>query len=192
MIIPRSDPSTSGQANVPSSAEERAKRVVVDDYKFGSDLDPEEVRIFDKGLTRVEVRTDCSSRSIIIPLDYDLLEDMVSMVPSFTPLCSAAENRTLQALKDSGLSLGISGMALRVSFLPHYFCILFPFPLYIFTDFWLFIFLFALPFLFLDFHFGDRERPPIGRKSGRLFFRKWFQYTSGIATSTARCVHGLE
>ncbi|XP_070017954.1 uncharacterized protein [Nicotiana sylvestris] len=54
--VSRSDPSPSRRASVPSSAEEKGKSMAVDDYKTGSDVDPEKVRMFTKGFTRVEKR----------------------------------------------------------------------------------------------------------------------------------------
>ncbi|XP_009764559.1 uncharacterized protein [Nicotiana sylvestris] len=69
--------------------------------------------MFDEGFTRVEVRTERSTRTIVIPLDFDLLVNTESVVPSLVPLCSSTENMTLRTFKDANLSLGISGMALR-------------------------------------------------------------------------------
>lgn len=124
--------------------------MIIDDYKPGSNVDPEEARIFDKGITCVEVTMDESSRLIVIPLDCDLLEDTVIMVPSFSPLCSVTENMYLQHLQDSDLSLGISKMAFRVSF-----CIIFTTGIFFFS-----LLVFLLSFSFLDFHFLDGECQP--------------------------------
>lgn len=41
-----SDPSMSRRARTPSSANERLKGVVVDNYEFDSDIDPDDVRMF--------------------------------------------------------------------------------------------------------------------------------------------------
>lgn len=43
--------------------------MVVDDDESGFDIDLEEVQTFDEGFTRVEVRTEGSTRNIVIPLD---------------------------------------------------------------------------------------------------------------------------
>lgn len=88
----------------------------MDSYEFGYDIDPEEVWIFNEGFTWVEVRTEGTTYNIVIPLDRDLLVNTESVVPSLGPLCSNAEYRTLRTLDDAALSLGISNMALRVSF----------------------------------------------------------------------------
>lgn len=91
----RSDPSPSGQDDVPSSAEERGKSVVLDGYKTSSDVDLEEVRIISEGFTWVEVRLEGSTRTIIIPLDRYLLVDTKNVIPSLGPLCFNAEGRHL-------------------------------------------------------------------------------------------------
>lgn len=114
-VASSSDPSPSGHASVPSSVELRGKNVVVGCYESGSNIDPQEVRMYNEGFTRVEMRTEGTTRSIIIPLDLDLLKRMESIVPDLGPLYSRTEERTLQTLDDDALSLGISGMALRVS-----------------------------------------------------------------------------
>lgn len=67
--------------------------------------------------TRVEIRTEGPNWHIVIAVDYDLLANSKRVVPAFAPLCANSKNRTLQTLKDTALSLGISWMALRVSFL---------------------------------------------------------------------------
>lgn len=115
-VIPRSDLSTSKRTYIPSPAEERGKNVAVDGDESGSDIDLEEIQMFDEGLTRVEVRMEGSTRNIIIPLNCNLLTIIERVVPSLVPLCTSTESRTLQTFKDADLSLGISGMALRVSF----------------------------------------------------------------------------
>lgn len=57
--------------------------MAVDEDELGSDVDPEEERMFDEGFTRIKVRTDESSCSIVIPLDCNLLTNMETVVPSF-------------------------------------------------------------------------------------------------------------
>ncbi|XP_070013422.1 uncharacterized protein [Nicotiana sylvestris] len=83
------------------------------DDDSGSDIDPEEVRAFLERNTHVEIRTEGPNRYIVIPVDYDLLANSERAVPAFAPLCTASENTALQAMNNTDLSLGISGMALR-------------------------------------------------------------------------------
>lgn len=113
-VVPSNDPSTSELVDVPSSTEEGERGVTVYDFESSSDIDPDEEKMFDEGLTRVEVKTDRSSRSIVIHLDCSLLTYTESVVPSLVPLCSSAENKTLQSIKDADLSLSVSGLALWV------------------------------------------------------------------------------
>lgn len=88
----------------------------MDGYVTDSDINPEEVQIFTEGFTRVEVRLEGTIRTIVIPLDRDLLMNTENVVPSLGPLCSNARGRTLQMFDDVALSSGIDKMALRVSF----------------------------------------------------------------------------
>lgn len=97
---------------VSSSTNRKGMTVVVDDDGSSSNIDPEEVRTFNEGFTRVEVITKGSTQNIVIPLDYNLLTNSESVVPALIPLCTGAENRNLHTFKDADLSLGISGMAL--------------------------------------------------------------------------------
>lgn len=90
---------------------------MVDDYEFDSDIDLEDMRMFEEGFTKVDVRAEGPSRVLAIPSDFNLLEDTVDLVPQFDLLCSAAESGSLREISDSGLSHGVAGMALRVSFL---------------------------------------------------------------------------
>lgn len=106
-----------GREVISSSTEGKRKIVVVDDDGSGSDIDPEEVQTFDEGFIWVEVRIERSTQNIIIPLDYNLLTNSESMVPSLIPLYAGAKNRTLQIFKDDDLSLCIFVMSPRVSFL---------------------------------------------------------------------------
>lgn len=69
-----------------------------------------------EGFTRVEVRLEGSTRTIVVPMDRDLLVNTEDMVPSLVPLCSDVEGRTLETLNDAALSLGIASLALKVSF----------------------------------------------------------------------------
>lgn len=69
-----------------------------------------------EGFTRVEVGLKGSTRTIVVPIDRDLLVNTEDVVPSLGPLCSDMEGKTLETLKDVALSSGITGLALRVSF----------------------------------------------------------------------------
>lgn len=168
-VIPGSESSMSKWVDVPSSIKVKKKGVAIDDYESGSNVYPEEERIFDEGFTWVEVRVGESSYFIVIPLDCDLLTNTKSMVPSLVPLCYGAENMTLRSFKDVNMSLGISGMALRVSlcFPFCHFCILRPSP------FLSLLALFSSSFLFLRPLFW-RSRASAKRRSMRLFSRRWF------------------
>lgn len=84
-------PSTSEPADIPSFAEDKEKGVAVDDFEFGSDVDPEEESMFDESFTWVKVRIEGFTRSIVIPLNCDLLTNTESAVPSLVPLCSGAK-----------------------------------------------------------------------------------------------------
>ncbi|XP_070029875.1 uncharacterized protein [Nicotiana sylvestris] len=48
-------PSTSRQNHAPSSANEKGKGIMVDDYEFESDIDPEDMRMFEEGFTRTMI-----------------------------------------------------------------------------------------------------------------------------------------
>lgn len=115
--VPRDEPSTSRLADVPTtSTHERGEGVTEGGYETGSDLDPNKVRMLSEGFTRVEVRLDGSSRTIVVPMERDLLVNIEDVVPSLGPFCSDVQGRTLETLNDTSLSPGISSLALRVSF----------------------------------------------------------------------------
>nr|XP_009792891.1 PREDICTED: uncharacterized protein LOC104239863 [Nicotiana sylvestris] len=88
----------------PSLTNERGKGMVVDDYKSDSDIDPEDMRMFEEGFTRVDVRAEGPSRVLEIPSDFNLLEDTVELVPQFDLLCYAAKSESLREINDSALS----------------------------------------------------------------------------------------
>nr|XP_009761257.1 PREDICTED: uncharacterized protein LOC104213453 [Nicotiana sylvestris] len=96
-----------------SSAGGRRKMVIVEDDGSGSDIDPEDVRAFEERFTRVEVRTERSTRNTAIHLCFNLLVNSECLFLALAPLCAESENRTLQTLKDANLSLAIFGMALQ-------------------------------------------------------------------------------
>nr|XP_016486968.1 PREDICTED: uncharacterized protein LOC107807156 [Nicotiana tabacum] len=112
-IIILSGPSTSQQAHTSSLASERLKGVVVNDYESDSDIDPEDMRLFEKSFTRVDMRAGGPSRVLEISSNFNLLENTVDLVEQFDLLCSAVESRFLREISDSGLSRGVAGMALR-------------------------------------------------------------------------------
>lgn len=99
-----------------SSVAGRGRVGHVEDDDSGSYIDLEEVRTFLERATCVEIRTKGPNRHIVIPVSYSLLVDSEQATSSISPLCAEAKNRTLLTLKDANLHLGISGMALRVSF----------------------------------------------------------------------------
>ncbi|XP_070007992.1 COP1-interactive protein 1-like [Nicotiana sylvestris] len=98
----------------PSLANEKGKGVIVDDYESDSDIDHKDMRMFEEGFTRVDVREEGPSRVLEIPSDFNLLEDTVELVPQFDLLCSAAESESLREINDSALSRGVAEMALRI------------------------------------------------------------------------------
>lgn len=56
----------------------------------------------------MEVRLDGSTRTIVVPMDHDLLVNMEDVVPSLGPLCSNMEGTTLATSNDVGLVLRVS------------------------------------------------------------------------------------
>lgn len=113
----RDEPSSSRMDDVPSSTEGRDKGAAEDKYKTGSDIDVEEVRMLSEGFMWVEVRLEGASRTIMVPMDRDLLVNTEDVLPSLGPHCSDVEGRTLEKLDDDALSMGIAGLALKVKFL---------------------------------------------------------------------------
>lgn len=69
-----------------------------------------------EGFTRLEVRLEGSTKTIVIPIDWDLLVNTENMIPSLGTLCSNVEGKTLEKLNDATLSKSIDGLALRVCF----------------------------------------------------------------------------
>lgn len=114
-VVPASDLSSSVPVEIPSSTEEAEKGAIGDEFESDSYIDPEEERMFDEGLTPVEVRTDGTSHLIVIPLDCNLMTSMESVVPALVTICSSVEHKTLESFKDADLS----GLALWVSY---FFC----------------------------------------------------------------------
>lgn len=83
---------------------------------MGSDMDIDEVRMMSGGFTRVEVRLQGYTRTIMIPMDQDLSLNTVNVVHSLDPFCSDVEGRTLEELDDATLSRRIGSLALRANF----------------------------------------------------------------------------
>lgn len=112
--VSRDDPSTSRTVDVPTtSTHERGEGVTESGYETGSDLDPDEVQMLSEGFTRVEVRLDGSSRTIVVPMEQNLLVNTEDIVP----LYSDVEGRP-SMLDDAALSSGIANLAHKVSFPP--------------------------------------------------------------------------
>ncbi|XP_070029779.1 uncharacterized protein [Nicotiana sylvestris] len=86
---------------------------MVEEYESDSDIDPEDMRMFEGGFTRTEAREEGPSHILEVPSDFNLLQDMMDLVPQFDLLCSAAENGALQDVSDSELSRGLAAMGLR-------------------------------------------------------------------------------
>lgn len=107
---------SSRMADAPSSTKGRDKGVAEDGYETCSDIDYDEMRMLSEGLTRVEVRLEGSTRTIMVPMDRILLVNMEDVVPCLGLLCSDVECRTLEKLDDVALSMGIASLALSVNF----------------------------------------------------------------------------
>lgn len=66
-------PSSSAVVRASSSTVERGKGVVVDDYESELDLDPDDVRMFEEGLTHSVVHAGGSAHILQIPSGVNLL-----------------------------------------------------------------------------------------------------------------------
>nr|XP_009788739.1 PREDICTED: uncharacterized protein LOC104236512 [Nicotiana sylvestris] len=88
-----------------SSATGVSRVVPAGDDDSGLDVDPKEVQAFLENNTRVEIRMEDPNRHIMILVDYDLLSNSEWAVPAVAPLCTASENKALQAMNDADLSL---------------------------------------------------------------------------------------
>lgn len=151
----RDEPSSSQPADVPiSSTGERGKGLAEDGCETGSNLDPNEVRILSEGFTCFEVRLEGSSRTIVVPMDRDLLLNTEGVVPSLGPIFSDVEGRTLETLDGVALSMGIADLTLRVSFLTFLVSVV-SMPCALFLFFCLTLVFFSS--FFLDHYLGDRD-----------------------------------
>lgn len=109
VFVTSSVPSSSTVVRVPPSAAEKGKSVEVDDYESKSNLDPDDVRMFEEGIAHSVFTwggvSPCS------PQKGD------NMVPQFSLLCSKAENEFLRNIFDAELSDEVVVMGLRVFYL---------------------------------------------------------------------------
>lgn len=80
-----------------------------------SDLDPEDLEIINSGTTQVKDRVEGGSRTIMIPVNHDILKDTKDVILSFGSFCSDTEHKTLGKLNDNILSKSIGSLALRVN-----------------------------------------------------------------------------
>nr|XP_016508451.1 PREDICTED: uncharacterized protein LOC107826028 [Nicotiana tabacum] len=111
-------PSTSQPDDDTSSpADGRGKGVAKDGYETDSEVDVTDLRMMKEGFTQLEVRLEGSTRTIVIPMDRDLLINTENVFPSLGPLCSDVEGETLRELDDITLSRGIVGLALMTMIL---------------------------------------------------------------------------
>lgn len=109
--------------HVSSPFDDREKFIAEEDDETSSDMDLDDLRMIDEGLTQLEVRMDGGSRTITIPMDRDLLRNTEEVVLALGPLCSDAEGETLKKITDNTLSKNIAGLALRVNTI-----VILPFP----------------------------------------------------------------
>lgn len=64
---------------------------------------------------RVEVTTGRSTRRIVIPSGYNLLENCEEVAADMTLLCAGAEGEALAEISDRGLSRRVAGASLQVT-----------------------------------------------------------------------------
>lgn len=96
-------------------AEGRGNAITEEDVRSDSNMDADELRMIDEGLTQLEVRLEVGSRTIEFPMNRNLLVNTKEIVFSFGPLCSEIEGMTIKTINDSTLSNNIVCLALRVS-----------------------------------------------------------------------------
>ncbi|XP_070047282.1 uncharacterized protein [Nicotiana tomentosiformis] len=65
--------------DVPSTANDREKVITEEDIGSDSDMDMDELRMIDEGLTQLKVRLEGGSRTIAIPMDRNFLIDTEEM-----------------------------------------------------------------------------------------------------------------
>nr|XP_009768864.1 PREDICTED: uncharacterized protein LOC104219823 isoform X2 [Nicotiana sylvestris] len=94
--------------------EQEDTRVEHDGDDSGSDLDPEDLALIDSRTTQSEVRVEGGSRTIMIPVNHNMLKDNKDVVNVLGPFSYEAEHETLWGLRDRTLSKSIVGLALQV------------------------------------------------------------------------------
>ncbi|XP_009758785.1 uncharacterized protein [Nicotiana sylvestris] len=98
-----------------SRANERGKGVADEGDESGLDVDVDDLKMMEEGFTQLEIRLEGSTRTIVIPMDRDLLKNTEDVVSSLGPLCSDIEGKTLKELDDVTLLRSIVGLALKMS-----------------------------------------------------------------------------
>lgn len=63
---------------------ERGKSIAEEGDESGSDVDVDDLRMMEEGLTQLEVRFEGSTRTIAIPMDRDLLVNTEEVVPALS------------------------------------------------------------------------------------------------------------
>lgn len=96
------------------ATKDRAKSVIGEGGESDSDVDLDDLRMIDEGLTHFEVRLKGGLRISMIPLDRDLVVNTKEVVPTLVPLNSDVKGKTLKDINDSALSKRIAGLTLRV------------------------------------------------------------------------------
>lgn len=85
-VVTSEVPSSSVVGCAPPLATERGKGVVVDEYESESDLDPDNVRMFEEGHTHSVVNAGDSTCDLQIPLGVNLLAEGEDLEPQFSLL----------------------------------------------------------------------------------------------------------
>nr|XP_009766810.1 PREDICTED: uncharacterized protein LOC104218108 [Nicotiana sylvestris] len=113
-------PSSSRPNRASSLAPERGKGVVVDDYEFDSNLDPDDVRMFEEGFThtvgyllKISYKKGSTQNTGCNTSELNLLRDTKGLVPQFGLLCSAAECEALRDVSEIELMHEVAAMGLR-------------------------------------------------------------------------------
>lgn len=77
------------------------KAITKDGDESCSDVDFDNMRMIDEGLTQLDERLERGSRTITIPIDRDLLVNTEEVVPALDPLYSDVEGKILKEINDS-------------------------------------------------------------------------------------------
>nr|XP_009768952.1 PREDICTED: uncharacterized protein LOC104219887 [Nicotiana sylvestris] len=113
VVVTSSAPFSSVVGRVPPSAAERGKSVVVDEYESESDVDPDDVWMFEEDITHSMVRAGGAARMIEIPFDLNLLVQGDNLVPQLSLLCSEAVNGSLRNIPNAEVRDEVAVMGLR-------------------------------------------------------------------------------